>query len=507
MRGQDADGRGPVWEWVLAPFATGRTFSLAVTAYALAHLAFRLAALPELGRDAAEDALSAQAWAWGYAAGNPPLHTWLLRAFWHVGGDLVAAEAALHFGLLAATYLLLHRAATSALGPGARAGVAAALPSLTLVLGWDALTVYTHGLAGTAALAFFLWRLLRLVAAPTIGRAAIAGAALGLAALAKYPTAGLALGLTAGLVLVPESRRAVTAPMLAALALAAAAAIAPHAAWHLLHAPPAEGQAGSPGALAALATALAGALAPVLAAGALAWLAQPRRHATWAVGGAPPALRVLAAGGATALAAAVLAAAAVPLPRASAHHLVALPIVAAFLLAAGLRGRGLAAVAAAILLCAAVAFATHVARSIGGLLPCDPCYLQRPYAAAAAALRADMPQGGTLVAPDALTGGGVLAHLPGVRVVVPGYPLPPSRSSGDGPGACVAVTRAVAAFGDRQVRPRADAQEIEALASGLTGAPPAASDRRREGLFPFHGGARGTLDLAWSVRPASGDCR
>ncbi|MBL8669384.1 MAG: hypothetical protein JNK11_01920 [Alphaproteobacteria bacterium] len=506
MRGQDAEGREPIWAWVLAPFATGSAFALAVAAYAVAHLAFRLAALPELGRDAVEDALSAQSWSWGYLPGNPPLHTWLLRGLWLASGDLVAAEAVLHFGLLAATYLWLHRAALAALGPGARAGVAAALPSVTLVLGWDALTVYTHGVAGTAAFAFYLWRLMRLVAAPTIGRAAIAGAALGVVALAKYPTAGLALGLTAGLLLVPDARRAITVPMRSALLLATAAAIGPHAAWHLLLAPSVESQAASPSALVALATALAGVLAPVLAVAALAWLAGPRLRAAWADGSATTALRVLAAGGATALAATVLAAAAVPMPSASAHHLVALPIVGAFLLGACLRGRGLAAVAAAILLCAATAFAIHAARGVGALLPCDPCYLQRPYAAAAAALRADMPSGGTLVAPDALTGGGVLAHLPGVRVAVPGYPVPPRRT-GQGPGACVVVTRAEVTVGGKQARLRAVSQDFEAMAMRLAGVLAAASEDRREGRFPFHGGARGMLDLAWSVRPVAGDCR
>lgn len=166
--------------------ADWRRFGLAVGIFVFGHWALRLALSPNLGRDAVEEALAAQYWAWGYHPSNPPLHTWLLRLLEPVLGQGQVAHGALHFGLLALA-LWGMRACGRRLGLApATASLLALSPLLAPVLGWDALSVYTHSLAAAALAPWCLWALLGVLARPTGERSLLLGLVLGLGLLAKY---------------------------------------------------------------------------------------------------------------------------------------------------------------------------------------------------------------------------------------------------------------------------------------------------------------------------------
>ena len=208
--------------------ALGLGFVLALTGARIAALALSDA---ELFVD------EAQYWLWGQhlAAGyysKPPLIGWLIRAVTDLSGSDEAFWVRLPAPLLhMATALILGAGAHRLRGPRAAAWTAAvyaALPMASLgsfLISTD--TVMLPLLAG-ALLAY-----LRAIERPDWRWAVAAGAALGLAALAKYaalmlvPCAALAAGLR------PEAR---LRPAHAAGALAAMLAVlAPNIAWNALH--------------------------------------------------------------------------------------------------------------------------------------------------------------------------------------------------------------------------------------------------------------------------------
>ena len=57
----------PHWFWVI------------LALYLVAHVLLRLWETPNIGKNEVQEAVAAQAWAWGYQPRNPPLHGRLWR--------------------------------------------------------------------------------------------------------------------------------------------------------------------------------------------------------------------------------------------------------------------------------------------------------------------------------------------------------------------------------------------------------------------------------------------
>ena len=85
-------------------------------AFALAHVALRMATSPALKWDEAEQMLWSQQLALGYGA-QPPLYTWLQWALNLVFGPSVLALSLPKHALLALTYALMYLAGRERLGP------------------------------------------------------------------------------------------------------------------------------------------------------------------------------------------------------------------------------------------------------------------------------------------------------------------------------------------------------------------------------------------------------
>jgi 4-amino-4-deoxy-L-arabinose transferase-like glycosyltransferase len=206
--------------------------ALAIAALVLVRLAIIIASPLEIGPD------EAQYWRWsrtldfGYYS-KPPLIAWVISLSTAVFGD---GEWAIRFfapvlhGVAAFFLFLLGRQAFDARVGGWSAAIYMLMPGVWLssaIITTDAvlLSAWSAGL-------YFLWRLRE---KPTLANGALAGAALGLAMLAKYAALYLFSGAALAAVFDRDMRKALLSPGGAAMLVVSLAVMSPNLIWNAMN--------------------------------------------------------------------------------------------------------------------------------------------------------------------------------------------------------------------------------------------------------------------------------
>ena len=207
--------------------------ALAIALWLGAHALLRLLFGPTLGMDDAEQALSAQAWSWGYRTEQPPLFTWMLLLLEPIAGRGILPITLLRYGFLALFCFTFWKATKAWLGDDRRAALAmASLPAI-YTFGWYAQIDLTHSTVLATAMAVLLWLAARLMGPPRWSNYILLGLTVGLGMLGKWNLvmAGGALAITG--LLLPELRRAVLHPGSIVAILIAVVIVLPNALWVL----------------------------------------------------------------------------------------------------------------------------------------------------------------------------------------------------------------------------------------------------------------------------------
>ncbi len=216
-----------------ATLSPGAVFALTVVVYLALHVALRLWETPIIAKNDVQEAVAAQAWAWGYHPRNPPLHTWLLMGSYSIFGPSLIAHVALKYTLLGGVFAFAYLCAKRLVSSPAVAVVAALSMSLLGPLAWTVHTALTHTLLMAALILATLWAAMRLTDRGRPVDYFLFGLAVGLGLLAKYSFL-LFLGPLLAAML---TQRDLRAPLMSARMLVAIAAMAvvltPHALWML----------------------------------------------------------------------------------------------------------------------------------------------------------------------------------------------------------------------------------------------------------------------------------
>jgi 4-amino-4-deoxy-L-arabinose transferase-like glycosyltransferase len=200
------------------------------------HALLRLWLGATLGMDDAEQALSAQAWSWGYRTEQPPLFTWMLLLLEPLFGQGILPITILRYGFLALFCFAFWHAAKAWLGDNRRAALAlSALPAI-YTFGWYAQVDLTHSTVLAAAMSVLLWLAARFTRTPAWSDYLLLGLTVGLGMLGKwnFVMAGAGFAVTA-LLLLPELRRALLHPGTLLAILLAVVIVLPNALWVLDH--------------------------------------------------------------------------------------------------------------------------------------------------------------------------------------------------------------------------------------------------------------------------------
>ena len=202
-------------------------------AFALAHVALRVATSPALKWDEAEQMLWSQQLALGYGP-QPPLYTWLQWGMNQLLGPSVLALSALKHGLMALGFVCMWLAGRELLGPRG-AWWASASMLLLPPIGWYSVRDQTHSILVTSMACAAWWLLLRIVRRRQRRDFALLGLVCAAGLLAKYSFALVIGAMAAAALTVPEARRALLsrgwwwAPLVGTLV------VLPHALWLLSH--------------------------------------------------------------------------------------------------------------------------------------------------------------------------------------------------------------------------------------------------------------------------------
>ena len=223
------------WQRLFAILSAKYGFWIFITSLLCLHFLLRSLGSDSLGRDALEEAIFSQQWDWGYNPRQPPLYTWLLILFKSVFGAGIWAYQALKLVLMMISLGSLYLAACAVIPNRAYAAMAALVPSLTLVFGFEAFQFYTHSLVFTACAALTLLCLIRFTASPDFKTALALGIVIGLGLLSKYSYPLVIVGIFVSLMSVPALRhRLVSGWLLLTLALGIFLTI-PHLLWLMDH--------------------------------------------------------------------------------------------------------------------------------------------------------------------------------------------------------------------------------------------------------------------------------
>lgn len=174
------------WDSAFSFVTSARGYWSVLACYVVLHATLRLWASPNIGTDEVDQALAAQAWAWGFGPRNPPLHAWMLMGSYSVFGVSLLAHVVLKYTLIFALHGFFYLCARHLLKTPGLAEVCAFSLLLMGPIGWTAHTGYTHTLALGAAMFATLWAFLRVYEKPSLARYLIMGLCLGLGCLAKY---------------------------------------------------------------------------------------------------------------------------------------------------------------------------------------------------------------------------------------------------------------------------------------------------------------------------------
>jgi hypothetical protein len=204
--------------------------ALVIAAVVLFRLVVVIATPLEIGPDEAQYWRWSRELAFGYYS-KPPLIAWVIAASTAVFGD---GEWAIRFfspilhGLAAFFLFLLGRRAFSARIGAWSAAIYLLMPGVFLsstIMSTDAVL-----LPAWAAAIYFLWRFRD---GPAMGNAVLAGAAIGLAMLAKYAALYLYVGAAAAALFDKDMRKAMLSPAGAVLIVASLVVLGPNIWWNV----------------------------------------------------------------------------------------------------------------------------------------------------------------------------------------------------------------------------------------------------------------------------------
>ncbi len=208
-------------------------FWLVLALYLVAHVLLRLWETPNIGKNEVQEAVAAQAWAWGYQPRNPPLHTWLLMGAYGVFGVGLLAHVVLKYILLGAALGFAFLCGRRILSNTNLAAFAALSITLLAPFAWTVHTASTHTLLMAVLILATLWAAMRLTTTGRLGDYAIFGLAIALGLLSKY-SFPLFLGpLLVAMLCQRELRRALLNWRVALTLGLAAIMLAPHVIWML----------------------------------------------------------------------------------------------------------------------------------------------------------------------------------------------------------------------------------------------------------------------------------
>jgi 4-amino-4-deoxy-L-arabinose transferase-like glycosyltransferase len=184
--------------------------------------------------DEAEQALFSQWLQWGYSS-QPPLYTWLQKAFFAVFGEGLFALSLLKNSLLFLTYVFVYLAARRTFGDERRAFLTSLGLLLIPPIAWASARDLTHTVLVAASVAANFYIALRLIERPAPARYGWFGLSVGLGLLSKYSFALHVLALSVALASIPRGRVAVLDRRMG-LALGLAVLVcAPHGWWMWHH--------------------------------------------------------------------------------------------------------------------------------------------------------------------------------------------------------------------------------------------------------------------------------
>jgi hypothetical protein len=214
-------------------FDSPYVFWVTLGLYLAAHVALRLWETPNIGKNDVQEAVAAQAWAWGYHPRNPPLHTWLLMGSYALFGVNLIAHVVLKYALVGGCYVFAFLSGKRVLSTPTMAALSALSLTLLAPFAWTVHTALTHTLLLAVACLGVLWAAIRLSERRTLLNYVVFGVLIGFGFLAKYSF----ILFFAPLVLAMLTQRALRATladwrMLVSVAVAAVL-FAPHAVWML----------------------------------------------------------------------------------------------------------------------------------------------------------------------------------------------------------------------------------------------------------------------------------
>lgn len=208
-------------------------FWIALALFIAAHIALRLWETPNIGKNDVQEAVAAQAWAWGYHPRNPPLHTWLLMGSYALFGVNVVAHVILKYVLVGLCYAFAFLCSKRLLSSSALAALSALSLTLLAPFAWTVHSALTHTLLLAVTCLGVMWAAIRVSERRGLIDYLIFGVFIGLGFLAKYSFILFLAPLVLAMLTQP-SLRAVLGDWRMIVSLAVAAALfAPHALWML----------------------------------------------------------------------------------------------------------------------------------------------------------------------------------------------------------------------------------------------------------------------------------
>ena len=214
---------------------SGHIFYLGIGTYFVLQVLLRTVLGGSMELDEAEQALFSQWLQWGYSS-QPPLYTWLQKAFFAVFGQGLFALSLLKNSLLFLTYIFVYLAARRTLKDEHRAVLASLGLLLMPPIAWESARDLTHTVLVATSVAANFYLALRLIEQPTLARYGWFGLSLGLGMLSKYSFAIHVLALSFALASIPQGWAALLDRRMG-LALGIAVLVcAPHGWWIWHHA-------------------------------------------------------------------------------------------------------------------------------------------------------------------------------------------------------------------------------------------------------------------------------
>jgi 4-amino-4-deoxy-L-arabinose transferase-like glycosyltransferase len=209
----------------------GTVFLVAVGAYYVIQVLFRVYYAAALGLDEAELMVTTQAMAAGYGA-QPPLYSWLQRLLFDLIGPGVPALAILKHGLLYLAFVFSFGVARLVLDDDDRLAVSATLGLFFLPqLAWESLGSLTHTVIAVTAGAATAFVFLRLLRDGRLWAYLAFGLCIALGVLSKYNFLILLVALVVAAATVRQFRPRLGDPRILLSLAVAAVLLAPHFIW------------------------------------------------------------------------------------------------------------------------------------------------------------------------------------------------------------------------------------------------------------------------------------